>query len=141
MKKQLAALLVGLLILAGCAKGDKLVGTWIAERPMQGNTETFILEFSPDKRLDLRNTLIIPNAGSMTIHATGTYSSTNGGETFSPSFKEVTLDAPDLQHEVEDAKNTIVKRYNKEFKPIWKSNDEFDIEIQKSMVRFKRNIE
>lgn len=138
MRTVLTASILATLLILGCAKKDKLVGNWSAEAPLGESTETFILQLGPDNKADLRNTLIIPEGGTMTIHATGTYSSKDDGGTLVLNFTEVTLDSPEMQGKAEDAKNVIIKRYNKDLKPVWKSDNEFEIVIGSRTISFKR---
>lgn len=139
MKLRLLPLLaLAMVLLLGCAKGDKLVGTWEGMLAVTNQTARVTQTFKADKTMAGTFNLEIPQLGKIVIEVAGTWESKGDDEVTSKVTSVKVVEAPESVRQQIQAQMEKQMAKTESSKLTWNGNDEVVVEGDGNPVTFHR---
>ncbi|MBI5707583.1 MAG: hypothetical protein HZC36_11415 [Armatimonadetes bacterium] len=126
------------LMLLGCAKGDRLVGTWVGVLPVAGQNAQVTQTFNADKTMNGTFNMEIPQLGKIVIEVAGTWESKSGEEVTSKVTSVKVVEAPAAVRQQIQTQMEKQMQKTESSKLTWNGDDEVVVEGDGNPVTFRR---
>lgn len=125
-------------MLLGCAKGDRLVGTWVGVLPVAGQNAQVTQTFNADKTMNGTFNMEIPQLGKIVIEVAGTWESKSGEEVTSKVTSVKVVEAPAAVRQQIQTQMEKQMQKTESSKLTWNGDDEVVVEGDGNPVTFRR---